>query len=78
MQILKALREVAALVVVDGQGGIARTNLGVINSQKSLLQHDCFRLQLNCLQLVTELVLDAGDSRYAIGDIFAHVAADLE
>ena len=44
VQVLKALREVAALVVVDRQGGIARTNLRVINSQKSLLQHDCFRL----------------------------------
>lgn len=50
----------------------------MVKSEESLLQHDGFSLELNRLQVVSKLVLNARDSGDAIGNILTHIAADLE
>ena len=49
VQILEALADVACVIVVEGQHDVTVANVRVFDSQKSLLQHDCFSLQFNGL-----------------------------
>ena len=49
VQILEALADVACVIVVEGQHDVTVANVRVLDSQKSLLQHDCFSLQFNGL-----------------------------
>ena len=49
VQILEALADVAGVIVVEGQHDVTVANVRVLDSQKSLLQHDCFSLQFNGL-----------------------------
>lgn len=49
VQILEALADVAGVIVVEGQHDVTVANVRVFDTEKSLLQHDCFCLQFNGL-----------------------------
>jgi len=65
-------------VVVEGQVAVAVGGLRVVAAEHALLQDDALGLQLNCLQEIAELELDARQLRDAGSNLFVHRPCDLQ
>jgi len=65
-------------MVVHSKRGVAVGSQGVVQTEKTLLKHDCFGLKLNCLQEVTELELNARNLRDAACGLSVHRSSDLQ
>jgi len=72
VQVLEALAEVAAIVVVHRQRRVAVANVRVVHAQKTLLKHNGLGLQLNRLQEVTKFELDGRDVCDAVSYVIIH------
>lgn len=59
MHVLEGLAEIATSVMVEGKISVVISSLGVVITQNSLLKNDSLSLELNSLEEVSELELNA-------------------
>ena len=78
VQVLEALAKVSTVVVVHRQGRVAVADIGMVNTQKTFLKDDGFRLKLDRLQEVAEFKLDTCDVGDAVSNVLVHGASDLK
>ena len=78
MQILKSLSKVSTVVVVHGERSIAISYTRVLEAKKTLLKHNGLGLELNRLQIIAKLELNAGQVINATGYLLIHSSTDLK
>jgi hypothetical protein len=76
--VLEGLAEIATSMVIKSEVGVAVSSARVVVSEESLLQNDALGLELNCLEEVSKLELNAGQLSNGSGDISVHRACDLK
>ena len=74
VHVFKSSLDVSTAVIIHGQRGVREGYMRVVKAKQSFLQHYRFGLQLNCLQEVAKLELDARYFRDAVCHLLVHRA----
>ena len=78
IHVLKSLRKIVARMVIQPKIAVSISHLLIVEAQDLLENNQTLALQLNSLQEVAHLVLNAGHFLDAHGDFFVHRAGHLQ